>query len=363
MLEEGMKCPDEVVVLDLSDRGITEISLDILCFDNLEELILDNNPELTTLPEELEYMPMLRKLSMAGCNAQLLYCLSVLPELEELRISGMFLPDADVLHPVTKLKNLRKLDMSGCCATNPYSNKDSYFRWRLPEELGNLLRLEWLSLDECYLEKLPVSLRFLTNLTYLSVKNNYIEQIPDDLRELDALKAFYTQGNPLKRRKAKGPGTEGDRGNTKSVGVQQPLLVPEVIKELNRLNIRVLNIDIAEKWFTVPGMEGEEESVIPSPLVQLLWGFNWKGQKLFWKELPFRSLEISYLFYLEESFVNGGRVFLCIGCFESEGQAYRLTVSLTEDNWGNPVVYLDDYEAEEPSYLDSLSGLLERLTT
>lgn len=45
-IEAGRQNPASVVTLDLSDKQLKEIDLEILMFDNLEELILDGNPEL-----------------------------------------------------------------------------------------------------------------------------------------------------------------------------------------------------------------------------------------------------------------------------------------------------------------------------
>lgn len=76
-----------------------------------------------------------------------------------------------------------------------------------------------------------------------------------------------------------------------------------------------------------------------------------------------RGLEISYAFYLDESFCIGEEVYLAIGYFQSSGQPYRICISLKDEHMENPEVFVHDYVAEEPSNLDSLNTFLQKLTT
>lgn len=396
-MEEGRQCPEKVIVLDLSEAGITEIDLEILGFDNLEELILDRNPELKTLPEELEYLPNIHKVSLIGCNSVLLTQLSVFTNLESLDISEMYFSDSEALQALGKMKSLKELKMNDC--THPYM-KDKYnLHFRLPGELGKLEQLERLSINNCFLEKLPDSLCFLQKLSSLSIKNNFIETIPQGLLELPSLCEFYGEGNKLKKEQKRimkirkeRPDFITDQINELNNGKLEdnsnstrtaPLLSPKVLSELARLGFRLEEIDTEERYFTP--LDTEEEAAIPPSMVQLLWGVHWNEMKLLWKEPPFsceetwndedfcdgdeeylqreKELTISYSFYAEESFCINETVYLVIGYFKSSGQPYYICVSLKDENMGDPDVYTYDSVSEEPFHMDSLSGFLVGLTT
>jgi Leucine-rich repeat (LRR) protein len=307
----------------------------------------------------------------------------------------MHFQDIEILNTIGRLKTLKELKMNDC--THPYM-KDMYnLKFKLPQELGNLEQLERLSIDNCFLETLPDTLCFLQQLRYLSIRNNYIKVIPKGVLELPSLCELYAEGNQLKKEQKRlsklvkeRPGFITDQKIDFITGIQEAekninsiLLAPEVLSEIVRLGISSEDIGTQERYFTP--VDREDEAIIPPAMVQLLWGFCWKQKKLMWKEPPFtseetwndeaylegdedyvqreRCLEISYAFYLEESFCIGEDVYLAIGYFQSSGQPYRICISLKDEHMENPEVFVHDYVAEEPSNLNTLSAFLNKLTT
>ncbi|CAI7858827.1 unnamed protein product [Closterium sp. NIES-54] len=126
-------------------------------FTGLEELLMSNCSELTSLPDPIgDVLPCLRKLTICYC-----FSLDRLPE------------------SFTSLSRLEALDVS-----------DSH-TFTLPSNFGHLpalklLVLKWLSLTE-----IPLSFSHLTSLEALSVENcRYFRQLPAGFCRLTALKAL-----------------------------------------------------------------------------------------------------------------------------------------------------------------------------
>ncbi|NTV79514.1 MAG: leucine-rich repeat domain-containing protein, partial [Clostridiales bacterium] len=388
---DGLLEPEKVSILDLSNENLTEIELDILVFDSLEKLILDHNPGIKVLPEELEFLPRIRMVSMKGCDVCLLSGLSVFPNLEVLDISEMHIPNLDSLNGICQVKTIKEIIMNDC--THPYM-KDLYnLNFKLPPELGNLTYLEKLSVDHCYLETLPDTLTYLEHLQYLSVKNNYLKRLPKGLLEIPSLREFYAEGNSLDREKTRiiklineKPNfiTDLDVKRSQEISetdhsVNETLLSAEIISELRQLGIPEVKTDCEARYFTHP--ETGEEVIIAPALVQLLWGFDWSKTKLLWKEPPFsceeswndgaysegnsydiekeKSVEISYAYYLEESFCINQEDYLCIGFFQIDGDPYRIGISLKEECMENPNVFIHQYEWEEATQFDTLLDFLK----
>lgn len=437
-IEAGRQNPASVVVLDLSDKQLKEIDLEILMFDNLEELILDGNPELRNLPEELEYLPKLQKLSLKTCHHSLLTQLKVIPNLKVLDISGMDLSDDQNLLCVGNCKTLQEFRMTGC--PNPFGNhtSDEGFGhlWQLPAELGNLINLEVLVLDNNRIEKLPDSFRFLTKLRVLSATNNLMYALPAGIFDLPYLQELYVKGNKLKREElsfakkltqnphfktdvtissellrdgAAQLAADAKKQEKEKQQAQQALeqaavaakgaevnpaaeelltrkisyLSPTVQAELQRLGVKPMKAALEERYFDFADQNGEAgEACIPLPIAELFWGYNWGHVKLEWKKPPFgdswddeeyedededfleqeKSVAIDDGFYLGDTCRIDDDIFLAIGSFQSAGHLHRLTVSLSDSNMSDPMVYMDDFESE-PEEHTALSDLLAELTT
>lgn len=394
--DEGKENPDKVTILDLSNKDIDEIDLEILMFDNLEELILDGNSRLNKLPEELEYLPKLQRLSLRKCDHTLLSQLKVIPNLKVLNCSEMDFPDDENLKKIEGSEKLSELIMINC--TNAFSKyyvgQGLAHLWALPAEIGNLTNLQRLILDNNRIEKLPDSFKFLTKLKELSVKDNILYSLPECIFSLPELSELYVKGNNLKgensnfkKKILENPSFKTDYGTTeKEDKMKTPsknsdgnIISEEVLKELKRLGINKVDTYSKEKYFTLE--DGDEDDVcIPVELVQLLWGYQWVGVDLEWKESPDydnfdedyddedddefegedRSVIITYGFYLDGSFRIDNDVYMAIGGCEVCGQEGRISICLSDEDMSDPKVYLDDYE-NGPNEYDSLSKFLKAL--
>lgn len=391
--DEGKENPDKVTILDLSNTDIDEIDLEILIFDNLEELILDGNSRLNKLPEELEYLPKLQRLSLRKCDHILLSQLKVIPNLKVLNCSEMDFPDDENLKKIEGSEKLSELIMINC--TNAFSKysvgQGIADLWALPAEIGNLTNLQRLILDNNRIEKLPDSFKFLSKLKVLSVKDNILYSLPECIFSLPELSELYVNGNNLKsensnfkKKLLENSSFKTDYATTKKKDeIKMPsknnngnIISEEVLKELERLGINKVDTYTKEKYFTLEDGD-EEEACIPVELVQLLWGYQWVGVDLEWKESPDyddfdedydddefegedRSVVISYGFYLDGSFSIENDVYMAIGGCEVCGQEGRISICLSDENMSDPKVYLDDYESG-PNEYDSLSRFLKSL--
>jgi hypothetical protein len=401
-IKEGKEIPDKVTILDLSNKDIEGIDLEVLMFDNLEELILDGNSKLLKLPEELEYLPKLERISLRKCHHMLLGQLTVIPNLKVLNCSEMDFPDDENLKKIQFSEKLRHLIMINC--TNAFSKYTvgqglAHF-WALPAEIGKLTNLESLILDNNKIEKLPDSFQFLTKLKLLSVKNNILESLPECIFNLPELSELYVKGNNLKGQNSSFRkmlsarpvfktdfiiSGKKDKKETVSKDSNEAVFSEKVLKELERLGIDKVDTCNKEKYFTLEDKE-EEEVCIPVEVVQLLWGYKWVGIDLEWRESSNydvdetyddeeyrdekedeeefegedRSVVISYGFYLDGSFIIGKDVYIAIGGCEVSGQEGRISICLNDENMSDPMIYLDDYESV-PYEFDSLSSFLNAL--
>lgn len=395
-MEEGKENPDKVTSLDLSNKDITEIDLEILMFDNLEELILDGNIGLKKLPEELEYLPKLQKLSLRKCDHVLLSQLSVIPNLKVLNCSEMDFPDDENLKKIESSEKLKELIMTNCInAFSKYSvGQGPAHLWTLPAEIGNLTNLQILKLDNNRIEKLPDSFKFLTKLQSLSVKDNILYILPKCIFSLPELSELYVKGNNLKgenanfkKKLSQNPAFKTDfiiteeKAKKKIVSKNNKEIISQkVLEELERLGINKVDTYTKEKYFTLE--DGDEEEVcIPLEVVQLLWGYQWTGIDLEWRtsldsdefdedeeneedneefEGEDRNVNISYGFYLDGSFSVNNEVYMVIGSCEVCGQEGRVSICLSDEDMSDPIIYLDDYEMEPYEY-GTLSKFLKAL--
>jgi Leucine-rich repeat (LRR) protein len=133
-LASALKNPDKVFRLNLTKRRLAEFPVEILQFNNLEELDLSKN-KIKELP------------------------------------SG-----------IGKLKNLRRLNFS--------FNKLT----KLPVEIGNLTNLVYLGLNRNVIEELPTTIGNLQNLEVLELWDNELYNIPEEIGNLKKLKMLELRG-------------------------------------------------------------------------------------------------------------------------------------------------------------------------
>lgn len=180
-IAEGLKNPEEVKILDLKDQKISKLDMEIIMFSNLEELILDNNPKLYSLPDEIEYLPSLQWLSINQCSIYLLTQLKKIPSLRQLSCRKM---DEDILEEkdtIYALANLQELDVS--------ENE-----WRIEPSFGNLANLEVFIAEGCGLSAIADDIANLTKLRKLSLRNNRLHTLPDKVFELPHLQTLLVKG-------------------------------------------------------------------------------------------------------------------------------------------------------------------------
>ncbi len=148
---EGLK---KLEVLDLSNNFLKEVPY-LGNLTNLKILHLNNN-HLTCLPD--------------GINR--------LENLEELYIHNNNIHSH--LSQIGSLKNLKILDIS---SGNYYKSHDI----ELPEDFGNMERLEIIKANDCKIKSLPESFSKLKNLKSINFSYNYIKKVPD-LNQMNQLK-------------------------------------------------------------------------------------------------------------------------------------------------------------------------------
>jgi hypothetical protein len=175
----------DAAALDLdivNDKRFKLIPPEIARFESLESLTVTLTA-IRTVPPELGELRRLRYLSLESNQLETLSdAVAALDQLEDLnlewneRISE--LPPA-----LGKLTNLRCLYLGNCCNL-----------MRLPDEIGQLTRLEHLAMEATALRALPDSIGRLTNLRYLSLTfSTDVDdfRVPEAFTELTALEECW----------------------------------------------------------------------------------------------------------------------------------------------------------------------------
>ncbi|AXT52922.1 hypothetical protein D1818_19630 [Aquimarina sp. BL5] len=141
--------PLDIKILNLNNKDLVEVPLEIKSYKNLIELDLSNN-QLLDIPEWIGELPNLEILDFTNNR------IKKIPE------------------SIYKLKKLRYLY---------FSNNQLNF---LPESIGKLKSLERLNLHENQIEKIPNSIGLLINLEYISFSGKI--KLPKTFRNLKKLR-------------------------------------------------------------------------------------------------------------------------------------------------------------------------------
>lgn len=149
-----------IIKLDLSDRALTSIPLEVFELTELEELVVRNN-QLTELPLKLFQLKKLTKLDFRKNN------IAVLP---------------------TEIQHLTKLH---------FLNLGENQLKELPIELFSLELLHSLLLAHNQIQHLPFIINQLHNLRILNLRNNKLEEIPLSIKELQKLEYLHIENNKL----------------------------------------------------------------------------------------------------------------------------------------------------------------------
>lgn len=158
MVEPAVK--EQIIELDLSGQGLTDLPAEINQFPNLSRLDVSFN-QLTRLPPEIGQLTQLDKLYLHDNQ------LTRLPP------------------QIGKLTNLMRLHF--------YNNQLT----RLPPEIGQLTNLLSLYLSRNQLTSLPLEVGRLTNLVWLDISHNQLTDLPSTLGQLTNLNRFYFNNNPF----------------------------------------------------------------------------------------------------------------------------------------------------------------------
>ena len=169
--------------LNLSSKNLKAILPCISEFQNLEELLLDNN-RLTELPDSICRLTNLYLLNLR-CNQLIKLPGSIggLINLNELYLNDNRL--AELPDSMGGLINLREL----------YLHNNQLIV--LPDSMGGLTNLQQLYLNKNQLVKLPDSMGGLINLRELYLHNNQLTILPDSIGGLINLSLLYLNKNKL----------------------------------------------------------------------------------------------------------------------------------------------------------------------
>lgn len=229
---DNLLLPPSLKVLGLQENRLTVISPKIASLQNLEELYLKGN-SISSLPECLTALSQLKTLDVSfNPLRELPSFLCDLAGLEELSLEGIGLRSMpEDLHHLGRLRYLNLatnpelesaqwsmrcrsslsemtlLDLSG----NPHFDSSFYFSMtnltglhlrelglhQLPGNVGNLVALEALDLQDNDFTEFPQVIFRLSCLKRLNLRANQLEQLPLDVAQLVSLTSLNVSANQL----------------------------------------------------------------------------------------------------------------------------------------------------------------------
>lgn len=207
-LEEALKKPDEVIVLDLGDKKLSQLPESIRKFTHLQKIMLYEN-KLQQLPEWIGefvhlqwidvYSNQLTALPQSLAKLKHLYYLdigdnrlkdipSVVFEIEGLRHLYLYGNQLKAIPPdITRLQSLEHLRLGRGFKFWFGGNRLRH----LPDNFGELTQLQELYLPDNALRQLPPSFTQLNRLRFLDLGHNRFRQIPAETQTLDSLRYLY----------------------------------------------------------------------------------------------------------------------------------------------------------------------------
>eukprot|EP00210_Caulerpa_lentillifera_P006156 g5883.t1 len=179
--------------LSLTGCGISKLPEDVTRLKNLKYLDFSFN-KISSVPQTVNTWTQIEVLNL-GFNPLERFPdpLSSLSSLVELNLNQTGIQQLPM--EFGKLKNLRTLQMEGCCLNN---DLESLYRIN-PCLIQKLMNPEINSLDlsDLQLHFLPKQLYNLTNLTSLNLAGNFLKELPLELGKLGLLRYLDLAGNPL----------------------------------------------------------------------------------------------------------------------------------------------------------------------
>ncbi|KAL4229287.1 Leucine-rich repeat-containing protein 58 [Mactra antiquata] len=173
-----------LVSIDISNNGLTNIGCEILYLKKLNNLTAKNNLlDNDALPKDFGLMTSLETVNFSGNRFK-----EFPMQLTEIRLlKGLFLGANQISSVPSAVKNLTQLEtlyLGGNCLTD------------VPAELGSLHRLSSLVLCDNQLHSLPPTFIHLRKLRSLSLHNNMLSTLPQEIVALN-LTELSLRNNPL----------------------------------------------------------------------------------------------------------------------------------------------------------------------
>lgn len=179
-------------ILNISGNQIMAIPAEIGQLQNLRELYISGNP-VTTLPIEMAQLKHLKELRFYNENPLLVS--TVLWQLTSLEKLILSVTPNDDLRPISKLKNLKELQLSSNVYYHKYQKPQPPIE--LPEELWQLTNLEKLRITRFGLKEFPEQVEQLTQLKKLDVSYNQLTALPEAIKTLTDLQFLDTMYNQI----------------------------------------------------------------------------------------------------------------------------------------------------------------------
>lgn len=208
-IEEGLKNPEAVTVLYLINQHLNLLPNDILLFKNVEEIILDENPNLN-LDQAFSILAQLKKLkslSLSKCNLNSIpVSIKLLSTLEELDLSHnniTYFPE-----PIKALSNLKILNFFDAKMSKlHFLNSDlpnleyinlCYNNFEVfPTDLGNLQSLKTIRIWANNMLVIPSDVEKLKYVEEINLDMNNLDSLPPEFSKLKSLKILSLEGNNL----------------------------------------------------------------------------------------------------------------------------------------------------------------------
>jgi Leucine-rich repeat (LRR) protein len=201
--------PEQIRNLYLENKGYSKIPDSVFLFVNLEKLSLKGN-QIRFVPDEIGQLKNLNWLELKDNQIDSISAeISQLQKLERLNLYHNELKQLPL--GMKTMDSLKVLNIS----RNPISEEALKFVFsldqlkelnlsklrlqKLPEEIGNLVDLEFLSLFCNQIDSLPSSISNLQKLEVFNAGNNPRIFVPENFSELKNMKRMYWVGNQWKQ--------------------------------------------------------------------------------------------------------------------------------------------------------------------
>lgn len=206
-IEEALKSPDKVVVLDLKYKQLDAFPKEITQFKNLEQLDLAHN-QITSIPAWVGELSGLRTLALN--NNRIAAVPAEIGQLSNLGV--LILSDnsiASIDPAIGKLSALFDLQISGNGQVSSFQPAIMQLKglqtlrlWNFgfetaPGGIEGLTQLQTLCLAHNDLREFPVAALKLAHLSYLNLGDNVLDAVPSELGTLSELNYFGIYDNPV----------------------------------------------------------------------------------------------------------------------------------------------------------------------